>query len=388
MNSDPPNPPADSFSPLTSNQPAALAVIHVAGPAFERFADLHLRIASDPALARLSTGDARRASLCDTDGEAVDDIVVSVRSAGPEWDVWLHLHGGPWIAQRCAELLAAAGFAEARPRGTSIFPAASPLDAAIAERLPAMLTLAGVRWLTGQAELLPKLVRHLADAADRHPHLVRRACASLATSLRIFDWYSRPLRIALMGPPNAGKSTLFNRLAGEPASITSAQPGTTRDWVEAPGELAGFPVIWIDTAGIFEATDPLDAAGVAATAAAALSADLRVAVLDGTDAEFAHVPWLKRADAIALNKSDVSKTINAVKLSAENDEIASVLSLSALTGHGISAFQDHLLRFSGRSPRIATRPAVFTDAQARNAADAALCGDHKYLKNLILQLTE
>lgn len=374
---------AGTYSPLTSTEPAAIAIIRVAGPAFEAFGRKHLEFTAGFVLNRLHAGDVRRAVLLDSDQAPIDDIVVSVRSGHKQWDVWLHLHGGPWLTRRCCELLDASGLTRTDRHAVSAFQPRDAIDAAIAERLPEMLTLAGVHWLTGQAALLPRLVQRLAAAADAHPQLVRRACARLADSLRVFGWFTQPPRIALIGPPNAGKSTLFNRLVGDAISITSPHPGTTRDWVEAPAELGGFPVTWIDTAGIFLATDPLDAAGVAAARTAHLTADIRVAVFDATDAA---IPDSADADIFVLNKVDSAADAQIDELRARMRKLAPICSISAINGDGLDGFRSMFLRLARRHPRVTTRPAVFTPAQAGNATSASRCLDRKSLKNMILRI--
>lgn len=373
-----------AFTLLTSTDPAAIAVIRVAGPEFESFANAHLTFATDGAVGRLAPGSVRRAGLRDSDGELIDDLVVSVRSAGPAWDVWLHLHGGPWLLRRCCELLRNAGFVESPPRADSIFATEVPIDAAVAETLPAMLTLSGVRWLMHQAEIMPRFVWRLAAAAERHPHLVRRACARLAKSIEIGEWYSRPVRIALIGPPNAGKSTLFNRLVGEQASITSSRAGTTRDWVEAPGELGGFPVSWIDTAGIFEATDALDVAGVAAAQSARLAADLRVAILDATGTlvklrKMGASAVVNEADLIVLNKVDATTMAITNNIITKCDRDIPICRVSAIDGQGISDFRLALLARLRRRDRRLRLPAVFTPRQA----ESALAASHEQAHNLL-----
>lgn len=383
---------ANSFTPLTSSDPAAIAVIRVAGPAFERFARTHLQFGSESTLARLTPGSVRRVALRDADGDVIDDLVVSVRAPGPDWDVWLHLHGGPWIMRRCCELLRAAGFVQGPPDAASIFGAQSALDAAIAQRLPSMPTLSGVCWLLRQAEVLPSFIQRLAAAAIRHPRLVRRACARLADSIEVFDWYSRPVRIAFVGAPNAGKSTLFNHLVGDQTSIISDRPGTTRDWIEAPGELWGFPVQWVDTAGVFEATDPLDVAGVSATADASLAADIRVAVVDaatlptlgGLDLKLSVMPG--EPHVIVISKSDTATTAEPATHMLREPKNISIVVVSALNGCGIMDLRNELVRTLGRNHLRTESPALFTTQQAENARAAGSCSDHKTLIDMILRI--
>lgn len=86
-------------------------------------------------------------------------------------------------------------------------------------------------------------------------------------------------RVAIVGPPNSGKSTLLNYLARRDVSITSDVPGTTRDLIEVRMDLEGVPVTFVDTAGIREAADEVEAIGVSRTLEAAETADLRLHLL-------------------------------------------------------------------------------------------------------------
>jgi tRNA modification GTPase len=90
-------------------------------------------------------------------------------------------------------------------------------------------------------------------------------------------------RVAIIGAPNAGKSSLLNALARREAAIVSDIPGTTRDVVEVRLVLAGFPVWIADTAGLREAVDAIEAEGVRRALARAEAADLRIGALDGAD---------------------------------------------------------------------------------------------------------
>ena len=87
--------------------------------------------------------------------------------------------------------------------------------------------------------------------------------------------------VVIAGPPNVGKSTLMNALAGRDVAITSPIPGTTRDLIEVFLDLRGFPVTLVDTAGIRDADDPIEREGVARARRRAESADLTLWLDDG-----------------------------------------------------------------------------------------------------------
>lgn len=86
--------------------------------------------------------------------------------------------------------------------------------------------------------------------------------------------------VAIVGAPNVGKSTLLNRLAGREAAITSAIAGTTRDVIEVRMDLGGLPVTFLDTAGLHETEDEVEAIGIARAIRRAEAADLRIILID------------------------------------------------------------------------------------------------------------
>ena len=143
--------------------------------------------------------------------------------------------------------------------------------------------------------------------------------------------------VALAGQPNAGKSSLLNRLAGEEVAIVTEMPGTTRDAIRQSINLMGVPVHVIDTAGLRESTDPIEKIGIARTWAAIEKADLAVLVIDATKGEsaedraiLARLPKGLRC-LRAYNKSDL------LDKSAGRDGDAVVL--SAKTGEGLDALR-------------------------------------------------
>ncbi len=115
-------------------------------------------------------------------------------------------------------------------------------------------------------------------------------------------------RIAIIGPPNAGKSSLLNALAQREAAIVSDIPGTTRDVVEVRLVLAGFPVWIADTAGLREAADAIEAEGVRRALERAQDADLRIGVVEaGTEAPGSLIAALQPYDLLVHSKSDLQR---------------------------------------------------------------------------------
>lgn len=131
--------------------------------------------------------------------------------------------------------------------------------------------------------------------------------------------------IALIGAPNAGKSSLLNKLAGRDAAIVTDIPGTTRDIIEVRVTMGGYPVIISDTAGLREAVDAVEAEGVRRALDRAVQADLRIGVVDArSDEELADLQGrLQDDDLLVLNKLDLAPGASAdgaYPLSAKSGE--------------------------------------------------------------------
>lgn len=371
--------PANTYERLTSPGPAAIAVVRLRGPGVADFLARHVRPAGAPAQqavpARmtLAPGALRRATLCDAQGAALDDMLVSAHAQAPHADVRLHLHGNPFLVRQCEALCEAAGFTRAVQAGRDLWPAGDALEAELHNLLPQMRTWHGVTWLLDQAAGLRRAVEALQTEPDA-AH-VAATCRRLARGLRRVAWFAMPWRLALVGPPNAGKSTLANALADQVVSLVSPQPGTTRDWVEAEGELAGLPVTWIDTAGLRAAEDALEAAGVDRTHAVVRGADGVIVVLDASAGQTERTDFIAAHGtlaplAVALNKCDRGA---APGLLAELPMAwrARATYLSATTRAGLATLQTCVVATGGRGADVAGAPGAFTARQAELLRAAA-----------------
>ena len=137
-------------------------------------------------------------------------------------------------------------------------------------------------------------------------------------------------RLVILGPPNAGKSSLLNALIGYERAIVAPIPGTTRDYLEAPLELEGLPLKAVDTAGVRKTTDPVEAAGVKRAFALAREADLVLWVADRSEEKPAPPPELPGGRVLFVaSKADLPPAW----------EDPTYLSVSARTGEGVEALK-------------------------------------------------
>jgi tRNA modification GTPase len=167
------------------------------------------------------------------------------------------------------------------------------------------------------------------------------------------------LIVAIAGPPNAGKSSLLNRLARREAAIVSPYPGTTRDVIEVHLDLGGYPVTLLDTAGVRESDDPVEQEGVRRARARAGAADLVLWVEDAT-VRVGNRNELKK-QWIIHNKIDLVDSVT--KQPAES---ANTFEISALTGAGLERLMAELAKFAAEF-FSAAEPALVTRQRHRDA---------------------
>ncbi len=148
------------------------------------------------------------------------------------------------------------------------------------------------------------------------------------------------IHVVILGTPNVGKSSLLNALSRKDAAIVSHKAGTTRDVIEVHMEIAGFPVILTDTAGIRESSDDIEEEGVRRALARAETADIKLVMFDGGVAEpDPQTLQLIDKDSIAIiSKSDIQISENLIfKIKSFNP-----LLISTKTGYGISGLLEEI----------------------------------------------
>ena len=168
---------------------------------------------------------------------------------------------------------------------------------------------------------------------QRHPPLERaaRELSALIATGRAGQLATQGARLALIGAPNAGKSSLLNALLGYERSIVTPLPGTTRDYLEASLELAGVPITLVDTAGLRDTQDQIEAAGVRQSWALAGAADLVLRLEDGSRAREA-LPGLAPDSLLVQTKADLP--------AVWHDPAA--IRVSAVTGEGLPVLRERV----------------------------------------------
>jgi len=354
------------FALATAPGRAGVAVVRISGPDAMAAASL--------LGAKVAVGERRLCRLMTAAGELLDEALVlsfkAPKSFTGEDVIELHLHGSQAIvAATLRELSKLNGLRSAdagdftrralqngRLDLAQVEGLADLIDAETeAQRKQALRVLSGE--LGERAEAWrTKLIRAAAlaeatiDFADEDvpvdvwpevANLLTEVSAEMAREAegvgvaeRIRDGFE----VAIVGAPNVGKSTLLNRLAGREAAITSEIAGTTRDVIEVRMDLGGLPVTFLDTAGLREATDAVEAIGIERGMRRAREADLRIYLLEPNDER---VLELEDGDLVVLAKGDLL-------VSQEG-----TLAVSGLTGYGVDVLINRIEEtLTGRAARV------------------------------------
>jgi tRNA modification GTPase len=188
---------------------------------------------------------------------------------------------------------------------------------------------------------------------------VRSPLEGLARTFHYGKIVHEGLTLAIVGRPNVGKSSLFNRLVERERAIVTATPGTTRDLVTETVAIGGIPVKLIDTAGIRRALDEAESIGIRKSLETIADADLVLIVRDSSqplafEDEELLKPNADRPAIVVENKCD---------LVATGTEAEGVVRTSALTGEGIAELRNEILRHIGGEAGIQTEIGFLTSAR-------------------------
>lgn len=324
------------FAPATAAGRAAVAVVRLSGPGTKAAVQA---LAGRPPPARRAV--VRR--LGTAEGGELDQAMLIWSPAPASYTgedcAEFQVHGGPAVVAALMEALAGQGLRLAEPgEFTRRAFENGKLDLAQAEavadlvdaeteaqRRQALAQLEGrlsqvqARWrdaLTAALGLFEAAVDFPdeelpADVASRARPILQQLVGELEAAAADADRGARVrdgFRIALVGAPNAGKSTLLNALAGRDAAIVTATPGTTRDVIEVPLVLGGYKVILADTAGIRDTEDEIESEGVRRAEAWAATADFRIWLVDGYGDPKPAIPApIRMGDLILLTKRDLGE---------------------------------------------------------------------------------
>lgn len=358
---------ASTWCFLTDEGPAAIAVAQLSGPAVADFLAKHAVFHTPITLDALRRGALRRANLVDPVGDPIDDVLVQIESTAPDWLLQVHLHGSPGIAQRLRALLREVGFTETAVPLHDPWRSTTRVEAEVLALLPQISTWGGVRWLLRMRSELPAEMCRALSAETIET--ARSILAPLLERGWIVETLLRPARVAICGPPNAGKSTLMNTLTDRPVSLVSDRPGTTRDWIEATGQAGDFPVTWIDTAGMRNTTHELEAAGIERARQIIRESRFSIAVLDVTQAgsvatrDFICQFGDQTPTLVVWNKCDLKQPDVEANAHLPPAWRARTVSATALSGAGITQITESIARLLSPEPLHALGPACINHRQ-------------------------
>lgn len=308
------------------------------------------------------------------DGAILDEVTIGCEGPGL---FAIHCHGNPLIVEKIMGLL--------QRQGVEVIPAEQLLGRVLARHetldsieREAKLTLATVKTLEGAAILANQVKAGLSEKVRQwRDHLDSISLEEIVTEAGDILKHSEPARliisgctIALIGPPNTGKSTLLNTLAGREKAIVSDLRGTTRDWVSAEIHIPPLAATIIDTAGLdggAGASGAIDQAAQQKSIEITKRADLVLLVLDISQPveqlpESITLQLVGRRVVTVLNKADLPPRLDVARLPGISGPI---VRMSAKQGSGIDDLIRTIHRVCGVVDFNPCTPVAFSDRQLR-----------------------
>ncbi|MGI9517148.1 MAG: GTPase [Pirellulaceae bacterium] len=255
-----------------------------------------------------------------------EDVIVCLRD-----DNYLevHCHGGQFASRRIIGDLQNAGFEhlsvqEATRIANTAQAAMLEIGKALTRKTAMMMNWQVQGALDRQIKALRNLIR------DNNKSAAGQLVQHLLQWQRLGLHLTRPWKVVVAGAPNVGKSSLINRILGYQRSIVYDMPGTTRDLVTAQTAIDGWPVEFVDTAGLRVSSDEIEKAGVALARAAIDNADLTLELLDASQLK-----------TLPANEADTIRVFNKCDLQMPDATLQGEC-VSALTGQGIEELLDKI----------------------------------------------
>lgn len=362
---------------------AGIAIVRLSGPEARKLADRQLSLAVP--LSGTPPRYLRNGYLLDEKGETIDQVLAvwfaPPKSYTGEEVVEIHTHGGTLVAQKCLELLLCRGARLAEPgEFTKRAFLSGRIDLTQAEAVLGIIRSRSDEALRAAARTLKgELASFAGDIYDELLALSGKMEVSLdfpeedlpfgtdedtghslqAIRQSLEDLLDRcatgfllreGIRVAIVGRPNVGKSSLLNALLRESRAIVTAIPGTTRDLIEEVLTYRGIPLRLVDTAGMGIPSDEVEAIGISLAEDAFKNADVRIWVADGSAPpapfDFEMAERLRDlVHVVAVNKSDLPPGRDDTGRTTEEtlSELlpeSPVLSISAKKGTGLDSLKD------------------------------------------------
>jgi tRNA modification GTPase len=378
-----------------------IGIVRLSGPAARTIAEPLLKLRHP-----LAPAQARFAEILDNTGETLDEAVVTYfkkpYSYTSEDIVEIAAHGSPVLldhllrqciaagarladpgeftqraflsgrldltqAEAVNDLIEATTLHQARIAAQQLGGSLSRQIAPIKQQLTSLIAAleAGIDFAEDDIDLLPT------NEITAQIQSIQNPLAALERTFSYGRIVHDGFTLAIVGRPNVGKSSLFNRLVERDRAIVTATPGTTRDLVTERVSLEGIPVELIDTAGLRDSTDEAESLGIAKSREAMAEADIVLLVLDATapihEEDEASVAALGgRPFLIVINKSDLIQTHRPLQQSPHP-----ILETSALTGAGVPELRRSILsRLVKEAPDAES--ALLTNLRQQQAVSAAL----------------
>ena len=306
-------------------------------------------------------------------GEMLDEVIIECATTRGTPCAIINCHGGPVAVGRILDALQTRGAVAISWRESlrirRELGELNLVQAEAEERLPYAPTLRAFGILLDQFHgALEKAVGEMVERLGKNPgwEALSDALSRLLATATLGRGLTDPPRIAIVGKPNVGKSTLANALLRTDRSIVHHLPGTTRDTIEETTVIEGIPFLLVDTAGIRETDHAVEQAGIARSREELRQAAITLMVFDGSaplDAEDERLLADRPADRLiaVANKSDLPRGLDLADLGRRLGLVP--IAISGLTGAGIAELEQAILAALYPCLPGPGEPAIFTERQ-------------------------